>query len=67
MGGYEVKFNVYAESQAEADALSQAIIAFINENAKKGIAVTASKCLQAVSNWGNNPFIKSRITNYFKQ
>ena len=67
MGGYEVKFNIYAESQAEADALSRAIIDFISVNAKNGIAVNASRCLQAVSRWGNNPFIKNRITNYFKQ
>lgn len=66
MGGYEVKFNIYAESQSEADAVSQAIIAFIGDHAQKGIAITASKCLQAVSNWGENPFIKNRITNYFK-
>lgn len=66
MGGYEVKFNIYAESQSEADAVSQAIIAFIDENARKGIAISASKCLQAVSNWGENPFIKNRITNFFR-
>ena len=66
MGGYEVKFNIYAESQAEADALSKAIIDFISVNAQNGIAVSASRCLQAVSNWGNNPFIKNRIINYFK-
>lgn len=66
MSGYEVKFNIYAETQAEADAVSQAIIAFINEHAQRGIAVTATKCLQAVSSMGANPFIKNRITNYFK-
>lgn len=66
MGGFEVKFNIYATSQEEADAVSKAIIAFISENAQHGIAVTATKCLQAVSNWGSNPFIKNRITNYFK-
>ena len=67
MSGYEVKFNIYANSQQEADAVSQAIIAFISENAQRGIAVTAAKCLQAVSSFGSNPFLKSRVTNYFKQ
>ena len=66
MGGYEVKFNIYAETQAEADAVSQAIIAFINEHAQKGIAVTAAKVTDAVKRWGGNPIIKNRITNYFK-
>ena len=66
MGGYEVRFNVYANSQAEADAVSQAVIALINENAKKGVAVSASKILEAISRWGESPFIKNRITNYFR-
>ena len=66
MQGYEVKFNIYAESQAEADAVSQAFIAFISENARKGIAISAARCLQAVSDFGANPFIRNRITNYFK-
>lgn len=67
MGGYEVKFNIYAESQAEADAVSRAIIDFISVNAQRGIAVTASKVTEAIGRWGDNPFIKSKITSYFKQ
>ena len=67
MGGYEVKFNIYAESQAEADAVSKAIIDFISANAQNGIAVTAAKVTEAVGKWGNNPFIRSKITNYFRQ
>ena len=66
MQGYEVKFNIYANSQAEADIVSAAIKSFINENAKVGIAVTAQKITDAVQKWGGNPFIKNRITNYFK-
>lgn len=66
MGGYEVKFNIYAESQEQADAVSKAIIAFISENARKGIAVTAAKVTEAVKRWGDNPMIRNRITNYFK-
>ena len=66
MRGYEVKFNIYAESQEEANRVSDIIGRFIDDRAREGIAVTASKCLQAVSNWGANPFIKNRITNYFK-
>lgn len=66
MRGYEVRFNIYAESQEEADAVSQAIKGFINESARQGIAVTATKITDAVARWGGNPFIKNRITNYFK-
>lgn len=66
MKGYEVKFNIYANSQNEADVVSSAIKGFINENARMGIAVTAEKITDAIQKWGNNPFIKNRITNFFK-
>lgn len=66
MQGYEVRFNIYAESQAEADAVSQAFKDFISENARIGVAVTASKVTDAVRRWGGNPFVRGRITEYFK-
>lgn len=62
MGGYEVRFNVYAESQAEADAASAAIKAFINAKARTGVAVTAAKLTQAVEKWKDNYF----VNQYFK-
>ena len=65
MKGYEVKFNVYAESQEEADLATQAIKAFITEHAKQGRAVTAKKIAVAVSNWKSNVIVKNRIINYF--
>lgn len=66
MQGYEVRFNIYANSQAEADVVSSAIKSFINENARMGVAVTAEKVAEAVRRWGGNAFIKNRITNYFR-
>ena len=62
MGGYEVRFNVYAESQAEADAASAAIKAFISAKARQGVAVTAVRLTEAVEKWKDNYF----VTNYFK-
>lgn len=62
MQGYELKFNVYANSQEEADAATACIKAFISEMAQKGIAVTAGKIAAGVSKWKNNVF----VTNYFK-
>ena len=62
MQGFEVKFNVYAETQAEADLASDAIKAFISEMAQKGIAVTANKMTDAVKKWKDNYF----VTNYFR-
>ena len=66
MQGFQVKFNIYAESQAEADAVSQAFKDFINEQARMGVAVSARKISEAVRRWGGNPFIRGRITNYFR-
>ena len=66
MRGYEVKFNIYAESQAEADAVSQAFKDFISDNARQGVAVTAARISEAVRKWGNNQFIRNRITQFFR-
>ena len=62
MQGYEVRFNIYANTQDEADAASNAIKGFISEMANKGIAVTANKIGAAVEKWKHNIF----VTNYFK-
>lgn len=62
MSGFELKFNVYANSQEEADAAAGAIKAFISSMAQKGVAVTANKIAEAVSKWKDNYF----VTNYFK-
>ena len=62
MQGYEIKFNVYANSQEEADADTSEVKAFISDMAQKGIAVTAGKIATAVARWKNNVF----VTNYFK-
>ena len=63
MQGYEVKFNVYAETQVEADMASARIKAFIGELAQDGIAVTANKLSEAVTRWKGNYFVKQ----FFKQ
>lgn len=63
MQGFEIKFNVYAESQAEADIASAAVKQFISELAQKGVAVTAKRIAEAANKWKGNYF----VTNYFKQ
>ena len=65
MKGYEVKFNIYAESQQEADMASQAIKAFISEHARQGRAVTANKVANAIGKWKDNVLVRNRIINYF--
>ena len=62
MKGFEIRFNVYADSQEEADLASNVIKAFITEHAQKGIAVTANKLTEAVQKWKDNYF----VTNFFK-
>lgn len=62
MQGFEIKFNVYAETQAEADLATDAIKGFISSMAQKGIAVTANKVSGAIQKWKDNYF----VTNYFK-
>ena len=62
MQGFEVKFNVYANSQEEANEASMAIKQFISDFARRGIAVTASKMAEAVNRWKDNYW----VTNYFR-
>ncbi len=66
MKGYPITFNIYAESEQEAEDARMAIIAFIDEHAKHGRAVTGRKVAQAVANWDRNALVKSQIINYFK-
>ena len=63
MNGYEIRFNVYANSQQEADAASRAIKDFISDNACQGVAVTAERLAAAVKKWGPHPLVR----NYFKR
>lgn len=61
MQGFEVKFNVYANSQEEADEATRAIKQFISEMAGQGKAVTAAKIAEAARRFKNNYF----VINYF--
>ena len=62
MGGFEVRFNVYADSQEEADRASEAVKAFISEKARIGIAVTANRITDAIGRFKDSYL----VTNYFK-
>lgn len=65
MKGFEIKFNIYADSEEEARKAETAIKGFISEHAKHGRAVTGEKISKAVGSWQANPFVKSQIINYF--
>lgn len=62
MSGFEIKFNVYASSQEEADRATGAIKAFISSKASQGIAVTADRITAAIEKYRDNYF----VTSYFK-
>jgi hypothetical protein len=64
--GYEMKFNIYAESQQEVEEARAAIITFINTLAKNGYAVRGSKITEAMKQWDKNQFIKGKILEFFK-
>lgn len=60
---YEIKFKLYAENQAEADALQTELLAFVREKREKGIAVTANKLIRALQQFKTNIF----VNNYLNQ
>ena len=66
MKGYEIKFNIYAETEEEAEVLRREIIRFIDFHAQNGRAVTADKLSKAIGSWESNAFIRNRIIEYFK-
>jgi hypothetical protein len=65
MKGYEIKFNIYADTPEEVDAARLAIVSFIAQHAQSGRAVTAKKIAEAVSKWDKNPFVKNEIIKFF--
>lgn len=66
MKGFEIKFNIYANSKDEAERAQKAIIDFIDDNANEGRAVSANKIAEIVPRWKQNALIKQQIANFFK-
>lgn len=59
---YKIEMKLYAESQAEAEALQRELLSFVQAKREQGIAVTASKLMRALQSFKNNIF----VTNYLK-
>jgi hypothetical protein len=59
---HEISFKVYAESQAEADALQAELLSFVRDKREQGIAVTASKIMKALQTFRGNMI----VNNYLK-
>lgn len=66
MKGYQIAFEIYAESEDEAKRAEKAIKMFINQQAMAGRAVTGDKIANALPQWERNPIVRNRIINYFK-
>lgn len=62
MKAYKIDMWVYAESQAEADALQAELLSFVRDKREQGIAVTASRLTKAMQMFKNNIF----VTNYLR-
>ena len=65
MRGFNISFNIYAETEQEAEEARAAIIDFIGQHARQGRAVTGKKIAEAVRNWERNPIVRNSIIKYF--
>ena len=66
MQGFEIKFNIYANSEEEVELARRAIVGFISENAEQGRAISAAKIAEIIPQWKNNALIRQHIENFFR-
>ena len=62
-----ISFDIYANSDEEAEKGRKAIILFINIMRQQGAAVSGNKIAEAVSKLNGSPFVISQIIKFFKQ
>ena len=62
----KIEFNIWANSDEEADELKKEICAFINYHGQQGRKVTASNLVEALRRWQSNPLVKQSIINHFR-
>lgn len=62
-----ITFNIYAETDEEAEKGRKAIIQFINTMGMHGGKVSGTKIADAVAKLNDSPFITSQIINFFKK
>lgn len=63
----QITFNIYADSDEEAEKGRKAIVQFINIVGQHGAKVSGQKLHEAVSHIGDNTFIMSQIIAFFKR
>lgn len=67
MGTKNISFNIYADSDEEAERGRQAIITFINIVGQQGAKVSGNKLAEAIAKMQASPFIATQIINFFKK
>lgn len=63
----KISFNIFADTDEEAENGRKAIIKFISMMGQQGAMVSGNKIVDAVSKLGGSPFIFSQIVKFFKQ
>lgn len=63
----QISFNIYADTEEEAEKGRKAIIQFINIMGQHGAKVSGNKIADAVSKLSSSPFIASQIIQFFKR
>ena len=66
MTGYPLNINIYANNEAEVADARAALVEFIDEHARAGRAVSATKIAKAARSWKSNPLVRSKVIDYFK-
>ena len=61
-----ISFNIYANTDEEAERGKNAIVQFINIMGQHGAMVSGYKLYEAVKLLNTNPFITSQIIKFFK-
>lgn len=63
----QISFNIYADTNEEAEIGKNAIVQFINIMGQHGAKVSGHKLYQAVKMLNTSPFITSQIIKFFKR
>lgn len=62
-----ISFNIYANSEEEAERGRRAIVNFIDIMGQHGARVSGDKLYEAVKMLNTTPFITGQIINFFKR
>ena len=62
----KIEFNIWANNDAEGEALKKAICDFIDWHGQRGSKVSANKLTDALNRWQSNILVKNSIIKHFK-